>query len=91
MMISLAIWGIGLLLKLNEVLSRASRNNLVGNKQGWENWEGRVVLITGGESDLHSGWRNLGNLSLNSLISIYRCWWIGKGSCKAIESERFED
>ncbi|GAA5823071.1 hypothetical protein JCM5353_007875 [Sporobolomyces roseus] len=52
MMISLAIWGIGLLLKLNEVLSRASRNNLVGNKQGWENWEGRVVLITGGAGGL---------------------------------------
>ena len=50
MLASLVVWGIGLLVKLNQELTRASRNNFRGNKQGWENWQGRVVLITGGKS-----------------------------------------
>lgn len=50
MIASLAVWGLGIAFKLNEYLNRLARNNFRNPKDGWDNWQGRIVLITGGES-----------------------------------------
>ncbi|GAA5915024.1 uncharacterized protein JCM6883_004215 [Sporobolomyces salmoneus] len=48
MLASLALWSVGLMYKANEGMNRLARNNCRGNKDGWDNWQGRIVLITGG-------------------------------------------
>lgn len=49
MMASLALCGLGVWIKVNQELSRAARNNFTGSMEGWEEWKGRVVVITGGK------------------------------------------
>jgi len=95
MLASLVVWGIGLLVKLNQELTRASRNNFRGNKQGWENWQGRVVLITGGKFQPFTPERfrfTLVFVLMRVGIRVYcRCGWSRKRSSETIESERVED
>ncbi|GAA5954775.1 hypothetical protein JCM3765_007772 [Sporobolomyces pararoseus] len=54
MIASLLVWGVGLAYKINETLNRYVRNNFRNSKDGWDNWQGRIVLITGGAGGLGS-------------------------------------
>ncbi|GAA6062322.1 hypothetical protein JCM10212_006874 [Sporobolomyces blumeae] len=52
MVAALCVWGIGIAVVVNEQLSRAVRNNFRGQNEGWDKWQGQVVVITGGAGGL---------------------------------------
>ncbi|GAA5943230.1 SDR family oxidoreductase [Sporobolomyces koalae] len=52
MIASLIVWGGGIGYRLNEELNRGVRNNFRTNRDGWNDWKGRVVVITGGAGGL---------------------------------------
>jgi hypothetical protein len=52
MIASLCLWGLGIGYKFNETLNRYARNNFRNSPDGWDKWQGRIVLITGGTRDI---------------------------------------
>ncbi|GAA6024894.1 hypothetical protein JCM11491_006669 [Sporobolomyces phaffii] len=52
MLASVCVWGLGVAYQLNRALNRRARNNFRSAPDGWDKWQGRIVLITGGAGGL---------------------------------------